>query len=153
MACRQALIEAQGDLDRAVEILKMQGLLLAKNKASRTANDGIVESYIHTGGRIGTIVEVNCETDFVARTGEFKELAHELAMQIAALCPRIVSPEEAPDLAEPELQTDCLLRQPYIKDPTKTIQNLIDETIAKVGENIRVNRFSRFEIGAQESAE
>jgi len=97
------------------------------------------------------MVEVNCETDFVARTAEFKELAHNLAMQVAAICPQVISKQEAPEIPESELQTVCLLLQPYIKDPSKTVQDIINETIAKVGENIRVNRFARFELGEQES--
>ena len=153
MACRQALIEAQGDMDKAVETLKEQGLLLAKKKASRVANEGIIEAYIHTGGRIGAMVEVNCETDFVARTSEFRELAHELAMQVAAACPQVISREEAQDVPEEELQTACLLLQPYIRDPAKNVQDIINQTIAKVGENIRVSRFARFELGEQESEE
>ncbi len=151
MACRQALIEADGDIEKAVAILKEQGLLLAKKKAGRAATEGLVEAYIHTRGRIGAMVEVNCETDFVARTSEFKELAHELAMQVAALCPRVISREEAPEMTEEELPSACLLLQPYIKDPTKTVQDIINETIAKVGENIKVGRFARFELGEQGS--
>ena len=152
MACRQALVEAQGDIDKAVEILKQQGLLLAKEKASREATDGLVEAYIHIGGRIGAMVEVNCETDFVARTAEFKELAHELAMQVTAICPQVISQEEAPEMSAEEQKAACLLLQPYIKDPAKTVQDIIDEVIARVGENIKISRFARFELGEQESA-
>lgn len=151
MACRQALIEADGDIEKAVAILKEQGLLLAKKKADRVVTEGLVEAYIHTRGRIGAMVEVNCETDFVARTSEFKELAHELAMQVAALCPRVISREEVPEMPEEELKSACLLLQPYIKDPTKTVQDIINETIARVGENIKVGRFARFELGERET--
>lgn len=152
MACRQALLEAEGNIDKAVEVLKQQGLLTAKKKAGRAASQGLVEAYIHTQGRIGAMVELNCETDFVARTDEFKELAHQLAMQVAAICPQVITPEEAPDLSEEELKAACLLLQPFIKDPSKTIQDIINDTIAKTGENIKIGRFSRFELGEQESA-
>ncbi len=97
------------------------------------------------------MVEVNCETDFVTRTDEFRKLAHDLAMQVAAMRPWIISREEAPETSEVELQTACLLLQPYIKEPSKTVQDIINETIAKVGENIKVNRFTRFELGEKES--
>lgn len=152
MACRQALIDTGGDIDKAAAILQEQGLLTAKKKADRVATEGLVEAYIHTGGRIGAMIELNCETDFVARTAEFKELAHDLAMQVAAVCPQFILPEEAPDLSDEEMETDCLLRQPFIKDPTRTVKDIIDEAIAKVGENIKISRFARFERGEQESA-
>jgi elongation factor Ts len=118
-----------------------------RKKAERSVNQGIIEAYIHTAGRIGAMVEVNCETDFVARTSEFKELAHNLAMQIAAQAPQFVSREEVPEGADTELEAACLLLQPYIKDPDKTVRDIIVETIAKVGENIKVSRFARFELG------
>jgi elongation factor Ts len=108
----------------------------------------LIEAYIHTRGKIGAMVEVNCETDFVAHTGEFKELAHHLAMQVAAMSPQFITEEEVPKGADLEPQSACLLLQPYIKSPDKTIQDIINETIAKVGENIRVNRFVRFEMGS-----
>ena len=147
MACRNALIEAQGAMAKALEILKQRSLFQAQKKANRSANQGIIEAYIHTGGRIGAMVEVDCETDFVARTDEFKELAHHLAMQVAAIPPQFISQEEVPEGADMEPQAACLLLQPYIKDPDKTVQEIITETIAKVGENIKVNRFARFELG------
>ncbi len=147
MDCRNALIEAQGDTAKALKILKQRSLFQAQKKANRSANQGIIEAYIHTGGRIGAMVEVNCETDFVARTDEFKELAHHLAMQVAAVPPQFISQEEVPEGADIEPQAACLLLQPYIKDPDKTVQEIITETIAKVGENIKVNRFARFELG------
>ncbi len=147
MACRNALLEAGGDAEKALNILKEKGILKAQKKTERAANQGLVEAYIHTGGRIGALVEVNCETDFVARTGEFKELAHNLAMQVAAIPPQFISYEEVSEGADIEFETACLLLQPYIKDPTKTVQDLILETIAKVGENIKVSRFARFELG------
>ena len=147
MTCRNALLEAEGDTEKALQILKEKGILKAQKKTERAANQGLVEAYIHTGGRIGALVEVNCETDFVARTGEFKELAHDLAMQVAAMPPQFITQDEATGESDIDLQTACLLLQPYIKDPTKTIQDLILETIAKVGENIKVSRFARFELG------
>jgi elongation factor Ts len=150
MTCRNALIEAEGDTGKALQILKEKGILKAQKKAERVAKQGVVESYIHTGGRIGAMVEVNCETDFVARTDEFKELAHNLAMQVAAIPAQFISQDEVSGDQEDEdldLSTACLLLQPYIKDPTKTIQDVIIETVAKVGENIKVTRFVRFELG------
>jgi elongation factor Ts len=147
MNCRNALLEAEGDMEKALQILKQKGFLQAQKKAKRSATQGVIEAYIHTGGRIGAMVEVNCETDFVARTDEFKELAHNLAMQVAAVPPQFISVDDAPfaDIIEPKVA--CLLLQPYIKDPSKTVQDVITETIAKVGENIKVNRFARFELG------
>jgi len=151
MQCRNALVEAQGNRGRALEFLKEQGLLKAKEKAERTAAEGLIEAYIHTGGRVGAMVEVNCETDFVARTDEFKQLAHQLAMQVAAMDPKFVSEEDVPEGADIEPQSACLLRQPYIKDPEMSIQDIITETIARVGENIKVSQFARFELGDQEA--
>lgn len=152
MDCRKALMEAEGETEKALQILKEQGLLRAKKKAERSTTQGIIEAYIHAGGRIGAMVEVNCETDFVARTNEFKELAHHLAMQIAAMNPKFLSREEAPEEdGDIDPQTACLLLQPDIRDPDRSIQDTIDETIAKVGENIRVSRFARFEVGSQKS--
>ncbi|MBA7644720.1 Elongation factor Ts [subsurface metagenome] len=151
MQCRNALVEAKGNREKALEFLKEQGLLKAKEKAERTAAEGLIEAYIHTGGRVGAMVEVNCETDFVARTDEFKQLAHQLAMQVAAMDPKFVSEEEVPEGADIEPQSACLLLQPYIKDPEMSIQDIITETIARVGENIKVSRFARFELGDQET--
>jgi elongation factor Ts len=151
MQCRDALIEAQGDMERALQILRQQSLLQAEKKAKRTAAQGLIEAYIHAGGRIGAMVEVNCETDFVARTDEFKELAHHLAMQVAAMAPKFISKEEIPEGSEIEPQIACLLLQPDIKSPDKTVQEIIVETIGKVGENIKVSRFARFELGDRES--
>ena len=147
MACRNALVEAEGDVKKALEILKEQGIVKAQKKSERSTNQGLIESYIH-GGRIGAIVEVNCETDFVARTDEFKEFVHDLAMQVAAVSPRFVTKEEADENnCELEPEAVCLLLQPFIKDPSKSIQELLTETIAKLGENIRIARFTRFELG------
>jgi len=147
MDCRNALLEARGDMGKAVQILEQRNLLQAQRKARRSTSQGIIEAYIHTGRRIGAMVEVNCETDFVARTDEFKELAHHLAMQVAATSPQFISREEIPEGADMEPEAACLLLQPYIKNPDKTVQDIIVETIAKVGENIKVNRFARFELG------
>ena len=147
MDCRNALLGTEGDITKALEIIKEKGLLKAQKKVDRITAQGLVDAYIHTGGRIGAIVKVNCETDFVARTDEFKELAHCLAMQVAALSPQFISEKELPEGADIEPSVACLLLQPFIKDPTKTIQDIIVETIAKVGENIKINRFARFELG------
>ena len=148
MDCRKALLVAEGDTEKALQIIKQQGLLRAKKKAERSTTQGVVEAYIHAGGRIGAMVEVNCETDFVARTEEFKELAHHLAMQVAAMSPQFISKEEAPEDDAIDPQTACLLLQSDIKDPGRTIQDTITETIAKVGENIKVSKFARFELGS-----
>ncbi len=147
MECRDALIAAQGDMEQAHKVLKERGLLKAAKKAGRATTEGLIEAYIHTGGRIGALIELNCETDFVARTYEFKELAHNLAMQVAAMCPKVISEDELPEEAEMSPETACLLLQPYIKEPAKTVQDAIVETITKVGENIRLSRFVRFELG------
>ena len=147
MSCKNALLEAEGDMEKALQILEQQSLLQAEKKTKRSATEGIIETYVHTGGHIGAMVEVNCETDFVARTDEFKELAHHLAMQVAALSPQFISKEEIPEGADIEPQVACLLLQLYIKNPDKTVQDIIAETIAKVGENIKISRFARFELG------
>ncbi|MDD5590453.1 MAG: elongation factor Ts [Dehalococcoidales bacterium] len=147
ISCRNALIEACGDMEKAQRILKEKGILKAQDKSERSTTCGVIETYVHTGGRIGAMIEVNCETDFVARTGEFKDLAHNLVMQVAAMPPKFISDEEIKDEADVEPQTDCLLLQPFIRDPGKTIRDIIVETIAKLGENIKVARFARFELG------
>ncbi|MFC2072777.1 elongation factor Ts [Chloroflexota bacterium] len=147
MDCRNALLETEGDIEKALEILKQRSLFKVEKKRERSALQGLTEAYIHTGGRIGAMVEVNCETDFTARTNEFKELAHNLAMQVAAIPPQFISREEAPDDSDIETEAACLLLQPYIKDQNMTVQDIINETIAKVGENIKVSRFARFEVG------
>jgi elongation factor Ts len=147
MDCRNALLEAEGEMEKAFQILKQRSLLQIQKKTWHSTTQGIIEAYIHIGGRIGAMVEVNCETDFVARTDEFKELAHHLAMQIAAQEPQFISKEEVPEGADIEPGAACLLLQPYIKHPDRTVQDIIDETMAKVGENIKVSRFARFELG------
>ncbi len=148
MDCKNALLEAEGDLEKALKCLKQRGFIKAEKKAQRVVGQGLIEAYIHAGGRIGAMVELNCETDFAAHTDGFKELAHNLALQVAALSPQYISREEIPEGAEVNPQEFCLLSQPFIKDPEKTIQDIITETIAKVGENIKIRRFVRFELGA-----
>src|SRR5207249_5872059 len=123
MECKRALVEARGNIDAAIEILRRQGLDRADRKAGRPAQQGVVDSYIHAGGRIGAMVEVNCETDFVARTDDFRQLAHDIAMQVAAMSPRYVRPDEVVAGDAPEEQ--ILLKQPFIKDPKRTIDQLI----------------------------
>ena len=150
MSCKKALEQSKGNIDGALEILKEQGIAKAKKKEQREAREGLVETYIHFGGRIGALVELNCETDFVAHTDDFKCLAHDLAMQVAATAPRFVSEDDIPpdlDKSEIDPKEVCLLGQPFIKDPERTIKDLITEAVAKVGENIKVRRFARFELG------
>ncbi|MBO9609320.1 MAG: translation elongation factor Ts [Paenibacillaceae bacterium] len=175
--CKKALESADGDLAKATDILREKGLAAAANKAGRIATEGAVGSYIHAGGRIGVLVEVNCETDFVAKTDQFKDFVKDIAMQISASSPKYVRREEVPQaeldhereilkaqaLAEgkPEKIVEkmvegrlgkyyeefCLLEQPFIKDPDKTIAQLVNEKIATIGENISIRRFVRFELG------
>lgn len=147
MECRNALAASDGDIGKAEAILKEKGLAKAGKKADRVTSQGVIDSYIHAGGRIGTLLELNVETDFVARTDQFKALAHELSMQIAALSPKYIGDGDVPEGTQIDPKEDCLLQQAYIKDPSKTIQDLINETIAKVGENIKVRRFARFALG------
>ncbi len=148
MDCKHALEETNGNVEQAEEILRQQGIAAAAKKASRSANQGLVESYIHSGGRIGALVEVNCETDFVARTPEFREMAHDLAMQVAAMSPLYVDGDDVPDDQEDvNPQEACLMQQPFIKDPTKTIQDVVNETVARLGEAVRVRKFARFSLG------
>ena len=143
MDCKKALDESNGNVDKAEQILKEQGIASAAKKAGRDTDQGLIETYIHSGGRIGAMVEVNCETDFVARTKEFSDLAHDIAMQIAAMNPSTLE-ENNTDI---ESDNSALLQQPFIKDPSKNIQELINETVGKLGENIRVRRFKRFSLG------
>src|SRR5438105_272460 len=136
MDSKRALTDAEGDMDRALAILREQGLSKAGKKAHRETGQGLVEAYIHGGGRIGALVEINCETDFVGRTDDFKRLAHDLAMQVAATNPRYLSAEEKPEGEEGEASELCLLEQPFIREPAKSIRDLVNETIGKTGENI-----------------
>ena len=147
MDCRNALSKTDGDIAKALELLKEQGILKAQKKATRTASKGLVEAYIHTGGRIGAMVEINCETDFVARTEQFKTLAHDLAMQVCACSPQCVNQEELPAGSDADPVVACLMCQPFIKSPDKTIKDIVTEAIARIGENIKVSRFARFELG------
>ncbi len=149
MDCKRALQETNGDIEAASNILREKGHTIAKKKESRTTDQGVIEAYIHSGGRIGVLIEVNCETDFVAKTDEFKELAHGLAMQVAATNPQYIGPDDRPEDEESE-EENRLLLQPFIKDPQKKVEDIIAEIVAKVRENIRVKRFSRFELGADE---
>jgi elongation factor Ts len=158
LECKKALEAANGDLDRAREILREKGLAVAAKKADRVARQGLVESYVHHG-RIGALVELNCETDFVARTPEFKELAHALAMQIVGAQPQYVKPEDIPAAVLEEQKRNCgddldkfygevcLLKQISIKDQNKTVQDMVNEAITRTGENIVLRRFARFELG------
>lgn len=175
--CRQALVESKGDVDKAVEYLRKKGQAQAQKKAQREATDGLVSHYIHAGGKIGVLLEVNCETDFVARTDEFQKLCHDLAMHIAALDPKYVRREDvAAEIVERELnigreqarqqkkpeqviekiatgklekfyEDNCLYEQHFIKDETVSIKELIDQAIAKMGEKISVRRFVYMKVG------
>jgi len=177
MDCKRALVETNGDLVKAVEALRKAGVTKAEKKGIRSAQDGLVYSYIHHGGRLGVLVEVNCETDFVAKTDGFKELVHNLAIQIAATNPVSVSRDQVPEelvKSEQDIYTEqaknskkpdkmiekivtgkmdkyfqeiCLLEQPFIKDPDKIVKDLITESIATLGENISVGRYIRYAVG------
>jgi len=180
MDCKRALEACEGDLARAIEHLREQGIARAARRETRTTAAGIVESYVHAGGKIGVLVEVNCETDFVARTPEFQAFAHDVAMQVAAQHPRYLGREDVPpEVREKELeiyrtqsrlegkaekildriaqgklekyfQEFCLLEQPFIRDPDKTIEALGKELAGKTGEHIRIRRFARFQLGEAE---
>ncbi|RMF58332.1 MAG: translation elongation factor Ts [Calditrichaeota bacterium] len=177
MDCKKALTEADGDMEKAVEFLRKKGIAKAEKKASREVKDGLVEAYIHAGGKLGVLVEVNCETDFVAKTEDFQNFVHNVAMQIAATNPIAITREEVPsELIEKELNIykaqakeagkpdhiiekiamgkmekfyseNVLLEQAYIRDPEKTVKDYMTEIIAKLGENITIRRFARFRIG------
>ena len=147
MDCKRALDDSNGDVDEAEKILREQGMASAARKAGRDTDQGVIETYIHSGGRIGSMVEINCETDFVARTEEFLTLAHDIAMQVAAMSPLAVGNEQNIEINTSETEDSNLLSQPFIKDPSKSIQDLINETVGKLGENIRVRRFQRFSLG------
>ena len=147
MDCKKAIEDANGDILEAEELLRQKGISSAAKKAGRQTKQGVVESYIHSGGKIGALVEINCETDFVARTLDFTSLAHDIAMQVAAMSPRFISKEELIDKNNQDDEQSCLLEQPFIKDPSKRIQDVIYETVGKLGENIEVKRFTRFSLG------
>ena len=177
MDCKKALTETEGNIEKAVDFLREKGLAAAAKKAGRVAAEGVVETYVHGGGRIGVMVEINCETDFVAKTDDFKSLAHDIALQIAAKNPMVVRREEvSEEVLEHEREVlraqalnegkpanivekmivgriekyykeICLMEQEFIKDPDKTISQLINEQIAKIGENITVRRFTVYQLG------
>ena len=149
MDCKRALEETGGDVEKAEAILRSKGIALAMKKSSRATNEGLIESYVHGGGRIASMVELNCETDFVSRTTEFKELAHNLAMQIAAMAPQYVDQTELAEDSGENPEEVCLLQQPYIKDPGRVIEDLVTDLTARIGENVRVKRFARFELGEE----
>ncbi len=179
MDCKAALAESNGDMEKAIEILRKKGVASASKRAGRATKEGVVGHYIHMGGKVGVLVEVNCETDFVARTDDFQALAKEIAMHVAAADPRFVSREQVPS-AELEKEKDiyrgqfegsgkpanvidkivegklgsfysqvCLLEQPSVRDPSVTIQQMLQAATAKTGENITVSRFVRFKLGEQ----
>jgi elongation factor Ts len=152
--CKKALEEAQGDFSKAKELLRKRGLEMAAKKSSRLAKEGRLEAYIHNGNKIGVLVEVNCETDFVARSEDFCKFTRDLAIHITALNPKYVKKEDVPvDVLAREadkeayIKAHCLLAQAYVKDPAKNIQDLLNELVAKIGENIVVGRFVRFKVG------
>ena len=177
MDCKNALSECDGDMDKAIDFLRKKGLATAQKRAGRTMTEGIIQSYIHLGGKLGVLVEVNCETDFVARNEEFQEFAKNISMHIAASNPLGIQAEDLPEdivnkekeiyraqaleLGKPEnviekivegklkkfFTDNCLLNQPYVKDPDITISDLLTEMIGKIGENITIKRFVRYQIG------
>lgn len=177
MDCKKALAETAGDIEKAVDYLRKKGVAAAAKKASRAVSDGAVGAYVHPGGKIGVLLEINCETDFVARNAEFQSLLKDVAMQIAAANPRYVRREEIPpqelerekaiyhqqaqDSGKPEAIVEkivegkmerfysetCLLEQPFIKDPDRKVLDLINEAVARLGENIQVRRFARYQLG------
>lgn len=150
--CKKALEEAKGDMKAALEILRKRGMQLAAKRADRVARQGKVEFYIHAGGKIGVLVEINCETDFVARNEEFQKFAKDVAMQVAAMNPGYIKKEDVPkETIEKEgadfYKQGCLLEQPFIKDATVTIGDCLVSLIAKTGENIVIRRFTRYQLG------
>jgi elongation factor Ts len=181
-ACREALVESNGDIERAISILRKKGQAAAAKKAQRATSEGLVGSYIHAGGKIGVLVEINCESDFVARTDDFQKLCHDVAMHIAALDPRFLKRDEvtqdtldrereiyreqAKATGKPEpviekivsgkmekfYEENCLYEQHFIKDEGVTVKELVDQAISKVGENITIRRFSRFKVGEMDGA-
>jgi elongation factor Ts len=175
MDCKKALTESEGDLEKAITILRKKGMASASKKAGRATSEGLIESYIHLGGKVGVLIEVNCETDFVAKTDDFKSFVKDLCLHVAAVNPICISRDEVPaDLIEKEREiaasqaegkppaavqkivegklnkyfaTACLLDQPFVKDGEKSVQDILNEQISKLGENMQINRFSRFQIG------
>ena len=147
MDCKQALEGSNGDLDKAVEALRAKGLAGVAKRVGRATNEGVIEAYVHTGGRVGAIVELGCESDFVARTDEFRQMAHDLAMQVAAMSPVYLDSEDVEEGDErPPAQT-ALLAQPFIKNSSSSVGELVQELAARMGENVRVIRFQRLAVG------
>ena len=177
MDCKAALTESDGNIEAAIDFLRKKGIATAKKRAGRAASEGTIQSYIHMGGKIGVMVEVNCETDFVAKNDDFRDFAKNIAMHIAATNPVGIIPEDVPEdiierekdiyraqaletgkpenildkIAEGKLlkyfKENCLLQQPYVRDPDMTVEDLLNENIGKIGENITIRRFCRFQIG------
>ncbi len=146
MECKNALEANQGDLEKAAEALRVQGFAQVAKRSNRVTNQGLVEAYVHTGGRVGAMVELGCETDFVARTAEFKELAHDIAMQVAAMVPVYVDESDIEDGDDRPAAQVSLLRQPFIKDNSSSVGEVIQEIAAKLGEKVRVLRFTRLAL-------
>lgn len=146
MDCKRALEEAGGDLAQAQKIIERQGIARAEKRAGREARQGVIEAYVHQG-RIGAMVEVNCETDFVARTDDFRQLARHIAQQIASMSPKYLSRDEMPADSDEDPAQVVLLEQPFIRDPSKTIGQLVTEVSARTGEKVAVRRFVRYELG------
>ncbi len=147
MECKQALVDADGDLEKATELLRQKGLAQVAKRSDRVTTEGIIEAYVHTGGRVAAMVELGCETDFVARTPEFRSLAHDLAMQVAAMAPAYVDADEMEEGDTRPAAQVTLLRQPFIKGSGSSVEDTIKEVAAKVGENIRVRKFTRLALG------
>lgn len=145
--CKKALEDSNGDLEKAKAILREKGFAQAAKRAERATAEGLVYAYLHHNGRLGALVEVNCESDFVARTDDFKTLVQRVAIQVAGAAPLYVSRDEMPPDSQEDPKQVCLLEQPFVQDESKTIEELVKETIAKTGENIRIRRFARFELG------
>jgi elongation factor Ts len=147
MDAKRALEETGGDMKKATDLIREKGMAAAAKRSDRETLQGVVESYIHGGGRIGVIVELNCETDFVANTPDFRQLARDIAMQVAAMNPQVVLAEQrTAEHAGPDSEV-VLMSQPFIREPGRTIGDLVKDVIAKTGENVRVSRFARFELG------
>jgi elongation factor Ts len=154
MECKRALADAKGNMDKAKELLRQRGLEMAQKKSSRAAREGRVEAYIHNGNKVGAVIEVNCETDFVARNEDFIQFTKDLVMHITAMSPKYIKKDEIPEeilKAEKDpvafVKTNCLLEQAFVKDTSKTVQDLLNEIVAKIGENILIGRFTRYKIG------
>lgn len=147
MDCKKVLVEAGGDPRKAADLLRIKGMATLEKKSAREAGQGVIEAYVHFSGRIGVMLELNSETDFVANTSEFRELAHNIALQIAAADARYISSKDLPPGETADPAKVCLLQQKFIKDESKTVHDLIAEAVSKVRENITVRRFVRYEVG------